>query len=31
MPAKKKSDSLFAGIYSVLKFKEILFSMQLKK
>ena len=25
MPAKKKSDSLFAGIYSVLKFKEILF------
>jgi hypothetical protein len=25
MPAKKKSDSLFAGIYSVLKFKEIIF------
>jgi len=25
MPAKKKSESLFAGIYSVLKFKEILF------
>lgn len=25
MPAKKKSDSLFAGIYSVLKFKEFIF------